>query len=72
MQEQSFKMQKSQNCESTELETDIMAATGGGWFKIFNIQNKKFRTVTCTKCQYTELYREETSKLGNILDMVSG
>ena len=25
--------------------------------KIFDVQNKKFITITCTKCGYTELYK---------------
>ncbi|MFA6808214.1 MAG: zinc ribbon domain-containing protein [Eubacteriales bacterium] len=55
-------------CNNTEYETGQFAATGGGLSKFFDIQNKKFSTVTCTRCKYTEIYKAETSKLGNIFD----
>lgn len=56
-------------CGNSEFDTDVMSATGGGFSKIFDIQNKKFTSVTCTRCQYTEFYRAETSSLGNIFDL---
>ena len=55
-------------CKNREFEASQFAATGGGLTKFFNIQNKKFSTVTCTRCKYTELYQAETSMLGNVLD----
>lgn len=56
-------------CKHTEYETDTFAATGGGWTKILDVQNKKFTTVTCTQCKFTELYKADTSTLGNIFDL---
>ncbi len=55
-------------CQNKEFEADQLAATGGGLTKFFNIQNKKFTTVTCTSCRYTEMYKTGTSTLGNVLD----
>jgi len=55
-------------CRNKEFETDQFAATGGGLTKFFNIQSKKFSTITCTRCKYTEIYQASTSTLGNILD----
>ena len=55
-------------CKNTEYEVGQFAATGGGLTKIFDIQNKKFTTVTCTQCRYTEIYKGESSTLGNVLD----
>ncbi len=55
-------------CQNREFDQDQFAATGGGLTKFFNIQNKKFTTVTCTQCMYTEMYRTGTSTLGNVLD----
>ena len=40
--------------------------------KIFDVQNKKFNTVSCTKCGYTELYRGETDDLMNVIDFLFG
>lgn len=38
--------------------------------KIFDVQNKKFITVTCTACGYTELYKAQSSSW-NILDFLT-
>ena len=59
-------------CHNNEFETDQFAATGGGLTKIFDIQNKKFTTVSCTRCCFTEIYKAETSALGNIFDFFTG
>ena len=55
-------------CQNKEFETDQFAATGGGLTKFFNIQNKKYSTITCAQCKYTEIYKADTSTLGNVLD----
>ena len=55
-------------CDNVEFKTDIFQATGGTLAKIFDVQNKKFTTVTCTRCQYTEIYKTDSSRLGNVFD----
>ena len=50
---------KCEKCGNTEFEKDQFQATGGNFAKIFDVQNKKFITVTCTKCGYTELYKSQ-------------
>ena len=55
-------------CGNKQFEAGQFAATGGGASKFFNIQNKKFATVTCTSCKYTEIYKTDTSTLSNVLD----
>jgi len=55
-------------CSHTHYEVGEFRATGGFWTKIFDIQSKRFSTVTCTKCTYTEIYKAQSSKLGNIFD----
>lgn len=57
-------------CQNLQFETDQFSATGGGFTKFFNIQNKKYTTVTCTRCNYTEIYKGETSRLENFLDFL--
>jgi Predicted nucleic-acid-binding protein containing a Zn-ribbon domain len=51
---------------------DQFQATGGNLAKLFDVQNKKFITVSCADCGYTELYREETSMGWNVLDLLMG
>ena len=55
-------------CGNTRCETSEFRATGGFWTKVFNVQTKRFSTVTCTQCSYTEIYRTESSRLGHVFD----
>ena len=59
-------------CGNYHYETDQFQATGGNFAKIFDIQNKKFVTVICTRCGYTELYRGRSSEGCDILDFLLG
>jgi len=59
-------------CGNKEYETDEFRATGGFLSKIFDVQNKKFTTVSCSQCTYTEIYRADSSMLGNIFDFFTG
>ncbi len=56
-------------CGNTNHEVDKVRTTGGNFLKLFNIQNKKFTTITCSKCKYTEFYKGDTSTLMNIIDL---
>lgn len=55
-------------CGNKQYELDEMRAVGGRFAKIFDVQNKKFTVVTCTKCKYSEFFKGDTSTLGNIFD----
>lgn len=55
-------------CGNTSYEQDRFQATGGNFAKIFDVQNKRFFTVSCRKCGYTELYKSSTSAAMNIFD----
>jgi len=59
-------------CQNTQFERGEFRATGGFFSKVFDIQNKRFTTVTCTKCRYTEIYQADSSTLGNIFDFLAG
>ena len=58
-------------CGNAAFESSEMRATGGFFTKIFDIQTKRFTTVTCTRCRYTELYKTDSSTLGNIFDFLA-
>lgn len=45
---------------------------GSIFTKLFNIQNKKFSTFTCSKCKYTELYQIPAKNVLNVLDFFVG
>jgi len=55
-------------CGSKYFETSEIRATGSFATKLFNIQNKKFTTIICSQCKFTEFYAVPSNKLGNILD----
>ena len=55
-------------CGNRSCDTDEFRATGGFLTKLFDIQTKRFSTVTCTRCQYTELFQTESSSLGHFFD----
>lgn len=59
-------------CGHTEYESDQFQATGGNFAKIFDVQNKKFITISCKRCGYTELYKSNTTDGWNILDFLMG
>ena len=59
-------------CGCTTYESDQFQATGGNFAKIFDIQNKKFITVSCADCGFTELYRAQNSSGMDILDFLIG
>ena len=59
-------------CGCTSMEHDQFQATGGTFAKMFDIQNKKFITISCVQCGFTELYRSEPSTGSNVLDFLIG
>lgn len=58
-------------CGNTAFESSEFRATGGFLTKIFDIQSKKFTTITCTRCKFTELYKGDQSTLGNVFDFMT-
>jgi predicted nucleic-acid-binding Zn-ribbon protein len=69
MNNQQYKCMK---CGSTQYKVDEMRATGGPLAKIFDVQNKKFTTVSCQSCGFTEFYKGRTSGIGNVFDFFTG
>lgn len=65
MQHQNWQCVK---CGRREFEVDEFRATGGILSKIFDVQSKRFTTVSCENCSYTEIYRTRSSTLGSVLD----
>ena len=56
-------------CNNQEYELGKMRVTGSFWTKIFNVQNKKYSSVSCEKCSYTEFYKEQgASRIENVFD----
>lgn len=58
-----------QNADVHPLSTITSRSRAAQW-PSYSIQNKKFITVSCTNCGFTELYRSETSTGENVLDFL--
>lgn len=63
---------KCRNCGSEEYEVGEIHVTGSNLGKFFDIQGTKFKTFTCRKCNYTELYKCPKSRWGNVVDFLMG
>ena len=59
-------------CSNNQYDKDEFRATGGLLSKVFDIQNKHFTTVTCTRCTFTELYKTKSNNVENVFDFFIG
>lgn len=59
-------------CGCMQYESDQFQATGGNFAKFFDVQNKRFITISCAQCGYTELYKAQSSTGRNVLDFLIG
>ena len=57
-------------CDHDVCEVAEARMTGGLLSKLFDVQNRKFTTVTCARCRVTEFYAADSSLLGNIFDFM--
>ena len=58
-------------CRNSQYETEEIRTTGK-YSRFFDMQNKKFTAVSCTQCGYTEIFKGDSSGLGNFLDLLAG
>ena len=59
-------------CTNKHFTTGEMRVSGGFWSRIFDVQNKRYFSVSCQNCQYTEFYKGSSSTLGNVFDFFTG
>lgn len=59
-------------CGCTQCVRDQFQATGGNFAKLFDVQNKRFTTISCASCGYTELYRMDADNVMDVLDFFAG
>ena len=57
-------------CGCQSYERGKFYSTGGNFAKLFDVQNKKFITISCRNCGYTEIYKATASVGMNILDFL--
>lgn len=59
-------------CNHTQFETDTISATGGGLSRFLDIQNRRFISISCSSCGYTEFYKKQKgSTLESIFDALT-
>ncbi|HKI89291.1 MAG TPA: zinc ribbon domain-containing protein [Draconibacterium sp.] len=59
-------------CGNRQADIDEIRTTGAGFTRYFNIQNRRFTSVSCTRCGYTEFYRGiRASGASNVLDFLT-
>lgn len=74
MQEENIKKAnyKCPKCSSSLCEIGKIYAAGNFLSKILNIQAKRFTTVTCSQCKYTEFYKgNNAGAWENVLDFIA-
>ncbi|HPE42912.1 MAG TPA: zinc ribbon domain-containing protein [Bacteroidales bacterium] len=59
-------------CGNKQYEIGEIRVTGSLLAKIFDVQNKKYSSVTCSRCTYTEFYKANSSTLANVFDLFVG
>lgn len=59
-------------CGGRKADIDQIRTTGAGFTKYFNIQNRRFTTVSCSHCGYTEFYKgNRASGASSVLDFLT-
>jgi len=56
-------------CGSKTFVTSEISTSGHLFTRILNIQSKRFTSVTCSECKYTEFYNLSPKRLGEVLDI---
>ncbi len=59
-------------CGHRDYEIGEIRVTGSFLAKIFDVQNKKFSSVSCKKCSYTEFFKADSSTLSSVFDFFVG
>lgn len=57
-------------CHGRDWDVGEIRASGGFWSSIFDVENKYFTHLTCTKCSYTEFYKMRASKFSTLTDFL--
>jgi uncharacterized protein len=60
---------KCMRCAHHTCEVGEIHVAGGFWSKVFDVEGRRFSTVTCERCKHTEFFKARRSALGNIFDL---
>lgn len=56
-------------CGSKTFVKSEISTSGSFLTRVLKIQRKRFTTVTCSECKYTEFYNLSPKRLGDVLDI---
>jgi len=59
-----------EKCKGSSYRLGEVRSCGSLMAKIFNVQNRRFITITCTTCGHTQFFESTQSALANILDIL--
>ena len=63
-------MWKCPRCECPGREVGEIRVSGGFWSSFFDVSSRRFNTVSCKRCGYTELYKMDISGTSQIIDFL--
>ncbi|MWN75519.1 GTP-binding protein [Labilibaculum sp. A4] len=58
---------KCPKCGNSNYESVEFRVAGGIFSNIFDVQDKKFTTMSCIKCSYTEIYKASKLSIGKYI-----
>ena len=51
---------------------EFRGTSAGAFGRLYNVQSERFTYVACRRCKFLEIYKTESSQLGNLLDLMLG
>lgn len=63
---------RCQKCEGTAKDLGELRAYGGFWSSFFDVSTRRFTSVSCKRCGFTEFYRADIASLSKVLDFLGG
>jgi predicted nucleic-acid-binding Zn-ribbon protein len=55
-------------CGNKEYESGEMWAVGSFWTRMFELHNRRFTFISCTRCRFTEFYKISRKNIGDLLN----
>jgi uncharacterized protein len=62
---------KCAKCGSPQYEIGEIWSVGSVWTYIFNFHNRRFTSVSCKRCHFTEFYKVQKKDIGEGINFSS-
>jgi uncharacterized protein len=59
-------------CQHGACEVGEIRVAGGFWSKVFDVEGRRFTSVTCTRCKHTVFFKADRSVVSNVFDLFVG